>query len=135
MPCACLARLFRILCRHIRRTPKHGHPNVRTHVVATTSSEGMTVVTANQTSAASAPIVQHPLQQQAYEDAQFSSQEAPPSYTAATAFPTYTGPPPQVYNVLVVVSSYPIHARSIDLCLIAFLLSLAHPQQRGLLYV
>ena len=69
---------------------------VRTHAVATTPSGGTTVVTANQASTTSAPIAQPPLQQQAYKDAQFSSQEAPPSYTAATAFSTYTGPYPQV---------------------------------------
>ena len=44
----------------------------------------------------SAPIVPPLLQQEAYKDAQFSSQVAPPSYTASTAFPTYTSPPPQV---------------------------------------
>ena len=27
MPCACLARLFRILCPHIRCTPTAGHPD------------------------------------------------------------------------------------------------------------
>ena len=82
---------------------KRRHPTVMTHVVATTPSGGTTVVTANQATATSAPIVQPsapivqpPLHQPTYKDAQFSSQVAPPSYSAATAFPTYTGPPPQV---------------------------------------
>ena len=65
---------------------------VRTHAVAT----GTTVVTANLASATSAPTAQPQFQQQVYKDAQFSSQEAPPSYTAATALPTYAGPYPQV---------------------------------------
>ena len=75
---------------------KRRHPTLRTHVVATTPSGATTVVTANQAIATSVPIAQPPLQQPAYKDAQFSSHVAPPSYTAATAFPTYTGPPPQV---------------------------------------
>ena len=75
---------------------KRRRSTVRTHAVATTPSGGTTVVTANQASTTSAPIAQPPLQQQVYKDAQFSSQEAPPSYTTATAFSTYTGPYPQV---------------------------------------
>ena len=75
---------------------KRHRSTVRTHVVATTPSGETTVVTANQATATSAPVVQPPLQQQEYKHAQFSSQEAPPSYSAATAFPTYTGPHPLV---------------------------------------
>ena len=74
------------------RAAKRHRSTVRTHVVATTPSGDTTVVTANQATATAAPVVQPPLQQQEYKHAQFSSQEAPPSYSAAAAFPTYTGP-------------------------------------------
>ena len=69
---------------------------VRTDTEATTPSEVTSVVTANQANDTSALITPPPIQQQAHKNAQFSSQEAPPSYSAAVAFPTYTGPPPQV---------------------------------------
>ena len=45
--------------------------------------------------------------QPVYEDAKFSSQDAPPSYTAATGFPTYEPPSlPQVYPQVYICCSY-----------------------------
>ena len=108
---------------------KHRHSTLRTHVVATTPSGGTTVVTANQATATSVPIAQPLLQQQAYEDAQFSSQVAPPSYTAATTFPTYTGPPPQVMYWWLSVQIPSTH------CLYNYYSVVVYPEQHHYNYV
>ena len=60
---------------------------VPTRVVATTHSAGATtVVTSSQAGTSTAAPVQYP-QQPVYKDAKFSNQDAPPSYTDATAYP------------------------------------------------
>ena len=60
---------------------------VRTRIVATAPSPGATtVLTSSQAGTSSAAPVQYP-QQPVYKDAKFSNQDAPPSYTDATAYP------------------------------------------------
>ena len=60
---------------------------VQTHVVATAPSPGTTtVVNSSQAGTSTAAPVQYPLQP-VYKDAQFSNQDAPPSYADATAYP------------------------------------------------
>ena len=60
---------------------------VQARIVATAPMAGATtVVTSNQAGTSSATPVQYPLQP-VYKDAQFSNQDAPPSYTDAAAYP------------------------------------------------
>ena len=57
---------------------------VQTRIVATNPSAGTTtLVTSNQTGTSTAAPVPYPQ----YKDSQFSSHEAPPSYSDVTAFP------------------------------------------------
>ena len=64
---------------------------VQTRVVTTTPSAGATtVLTSNQNTSLTTPApvaTPYPTQQPLYKDTQFSNQDAPPSYDAATAFP------------------------------------------------
>ena len=60
---------------------------VRTRIVATAPSPGATtLVTSSQAETATAAPVQYQ-EQPVYKDTQFSNQDAPPSYTDATAYP------------------------------------------------
>ena len=59
----------------------------RTHVAATNpSAETTTAVTSNRTEISTATPLPYP-QEPVYKDAQFSSQDAPPSYSDALALP------------------------------------------------
>ena len=66
-------------------------------VVATPPSDGVSTGVTLTAFTTTAPHV-HPTQRTQYKesDAQFSSQVAPPSYDASTAYPSYIPPPPQV---------------------------------------